>query len=143
MATSRLHPSVPRPGPERPTESCPPSRCHRMAIAWSSLPTSRKCITTSLSTSSRLTQTCISDEERERLEAGDEASHICHVPICINPEHLCVEPKKKNEGRKECKGRVTVRTRIEGKEYILEPTQKCICDPPCLLRVEDRVAVPQ
>jgi hypothetical protein len=42
------------------------------------------------------------------LPAGDrwEVSHRCHNPNCIEPSHLVIEPKSRNESRKICKYKV-------------------------------------
>lgn len=41
-----------------------------------------------------------------RMFAGEHASHLCHLPTCVNPDHLVVEAKGENEARKSCKGKV-------------------------------------
>ena len=33
-------------------------------------------------------------------------SHLCHNTLCINPEHLSLEPQHINNARKNCTGRV-------------------------------------
>ncbi|KAF4625086.1 hypothetical protein G7Y89_g13083 [Cudoniella acicularis] len=57
-----------------------------------------------------------SEEEIEGMLAGAQASHLCHNPLCINPDHITVEEKAKNEARKGCAGRVAVRTVIAGQK---------------------------
>ncbi|KAF7535444.1 hypothetical protein G7054_g5378 [Neopestalotiopsis clavispora] len=44
-----------------------------------------------------------SDKDVARLLGGDNASHLCHQPTCINPDHLVVETKEAKEARKACK----------------------------------------
>lgn len=41
------------------------------------------------------------------LFLGHHASHLCHQPTCINPDHIVVEDKADNEARKVCKGKVS------------------------------------
>ena len=48
-----------------------------------------------------------SPEEIHRMIFDDEhASHRCHNPTCVNPDHICVETKAKNEERKGCRHKV-------------------------------------
>lgn len=37
--------------------------------------------------------------------AGEHASHLCHQATCVNPAHVVVEHKEKNEAHKGCKAR--------------------------------------
>jgi hypothetical protein len=39
---------------------------------------------------------------RKPQNYGDHASHLCHNPKCLNPEHLIWEPRHKNEKRNRC-----------------------------------------
>jgi len=34
---------------------------------------------------------------------GEEASHLCHEPTCVNPKHLCLEDGETNKSRGSCK----------------------------------------
>ncbi|MBD5606626.1 MAG: hypothetical protein IAI48_16275 [Candidatus Eremiobacteraeota bacterium] len=68
------------------------------------------------------------------LDSGEHASHLCHNPTCINHHHLVVEPKAKNEQRKECKLKLRGRITIAGKMYNLVGGGECECSPPCILR---------
>lgn len=79
------------------------------------------------------------DDIKKLLDYGWHASHLCHEPTCIHPDHLCVEPKDKNEDRKDCKGRVIIRVRIGGTWYVLHP-KPCPHEPKCIAKVEERVA---
>lgn len=74
--------------------------------------------------------------------AGEQASHLCHHPTCINPEHVVVEPKEANEGRKTCKRvGLVVETVIDGKVYRLEPEHQCTCPGvKCIFMLERREA---
>jgi len=38
----------------------------------------------------------------QRLLVGEQASHVCHNSICIDPDHIVVEPKSSIEARKGC-----------------------------------------
>ena len=40
------------------------------------------------------------------LPAGLHISHLCHNTLCINPQHLSLEPQYVNNGRKDCARRV-------------------------------------
>lgn len=81
-----------------------------------------------------------SEEDIEHLlNHGWHASHLCHEPTCINPVHICVEPKDKNEDRKCCKGRITIRCRIGGVWYVLK-AKPCPHEPKCIEKAEERVA---
>lgn len=72
---------------------------------------------------------------------GDHASHLCHNPTCINPDHIVVEKKELNEGRKSCKGRVVVLTTIGGKQFRLPPLKQCECPgAKCIPMIEVREA---
>lgn len=73
---------------------------------------------------------------------GDHASHQCHNPRCLNPDHLIVETKAMNEARKDCAMRVLVYTVIGGVKYELQP-KACNCQgAKCIItKVEERVAV--
>lgn len=83
-----------------------------------------------------------SDEEVRRLLYDDSmhASHLCHDPVCINPEHLVVEDKPHNEMRKICKGHVVVETTFNGVLLRMPPARPCTHQPLCLFPVERRVA---
>jgi hypothetical protein len=72
---------------------------------------------------------------------GQHASHLCHQPTCINPDHIVVETKEKNEGRKACKkaGSIII-TEWKGEELVLPPNNDCRCEPPCIYMIERRVA---
>ena len=71
---------------------------------------------------------------------GQHASHLCHQPTCINHEHIHVEDKEDNEKRKDCAGRIMIRTWIGGVQYVFIP-KECSCSPPCITMIEDREAV--
>lgn len=45
----------------------------------------------------------------ELLQGEKQASHLCHFPTCINPNHLTVETKEQNEARKSCAGKVSLK----------------------------------
>lgn len=61
----------------------------------------------------------------------------------INREHLAVESKDLNEGRKACKkAGPIIETVLEGKRFRLPPLVECRCLPPCIFMIEERVAVP-
>lgn len=77
--------------------------------------------------------------QRLLYETGTHASHLCHEPLCMNPEHIVVEDKAHNEARKVCRGRLMVRTSISGVVYELAPAA-CPHEPQCLVDIEDRVA---
>ena len=36
---------------------------------------------------------------------GLEVSHLCHMPLCVNIEHLSLEPHNVNTERQKCKNR--------------------------------------
>lgn len=72
---------------------------------------------------------------------SQHASHLCHEPLCIEPVHIHVESKNDNEDRKMCKGRLVVRTTINGVEYVLQP-RACPHTPACIPDAEERVAMP-
>lgn len=74
------------------------------------------------------------------LEKLWHASHLCHEPTCIEPAHICVEPKDKNEDRKDCKNRLDIVTWIMGVKYVLK-AKACPHSPPCIAAVEEREAV--
>ena len=38
---------------------------------------------------------------------GKDISHLCHNPLCVNPDHLVREDKEINQRRKGCVGTVT------------------------------------
>jgi hypothetical protein len=75
------------------------------------------------------------------LDLAHHASHRCHNPTCIHPPHICVESKTANEARKDCAKRIRVRTTVGGTVYMLEPLGVCLCHPPCIYRIEDRIAI--
>lgn len=84
------------------------------------------------------------EDRRRMLEDGWHASHLCHNPTCANPDHIVVEAKARNEGRKRCKalGPVVLVT-IEGREYRLPPNGTCECPgEKCIFMVERRTAFP-
>lgn len=37
---------------------------------------------------------------------GLDVSHLCHNPLCVNPEHLVRESKEANQRRKGCPGTI-------------------------------------
>jgi hypothetical protein len=85
-----------------------------------------------------------SEEEIARLIAGEHASHLCHQPTCINGDHLVVEPKSANEGRKECRALgPIIKVTIGGVEYTLPPNGACGCEgKKCIFMIERRSALP-
>ena len=86
--------------------------------------------------------TCYSAEDRERLLAGDQASHLCHQTRCVNPDHIIVEPKAANEGRKACRALgPIIRTEFGGTELELLPLGECNCPgAKCIFMIERREA---
>jgi homing endonuclease-like protein len=53
-----------------------------------------------------------------RLLAGEQASHLCHQPTCIDPDRVIIKPKE-NEMRKGCRAQEPIiLTEINGREYI-------------------------
>jgi hypothetical protein len=83
-----------------------------------------------------------SDDEILRLLAGEQASHLCHQPTCIRADHIVVEPKAANEGRKACRALgPIIRTKIEGKSFVLPPKGECHCvGAKCIFMIEEREA---
>ncbi|KAJ5096469.1 hypothetical protein NUU61_005825 [Penicillium alfredii] len=83
------------------------------------------------------------DEEIARLLAGEQASHLCHQPTCVNPDHIVVEPKMANEARKGCRSLgPTIKTVWNGKVLSLPP--RGVCNRPgqrCVFMIEWRHAV--
>jgi len=77
-----------------------------------------------------LTTSCRSDDDVARLLAGQQASHLCHQPTCINKAHIVVEPKERNEARK---------TMVDGREIVLPPNGSCGClGEKCIFMIERR-----
>ncbi|KAK9357090.1 zinc-binding loop region of homing endonuclease-domain-containing protein [Lipomyces starkeyi] len=76
------------------------------------------------------------------LYKGYHASHLCHQPICINPDHLVIESKEANESRKICSAKVHVQASINGIGYLLA-AEECRHSPPCIIRLESRTATEQ
>lgn len=67
------------------------------------------------------------------LDNGYHASHRCHNPTCINPDHIVVETKANNEGRKRCRQEFWL---VElGGVAIAQSVFKCACVPRCIPRV--------
>jgi hypothetical protein len=79
------------------------------------------------------------EEIKHLLEDLWHASHRCHEPTCINPDHLEVEPKDVNEDRKGCKGRVDIKVKLFGRTFMLW-SKPCPHNPPCIADVEERTA---
>jgi hypothetical protein len=73
---------------------------------------------------------------------GDQASHLCHQPVCINPDHIIVEPKAANEKRKECRARgPIVKARVGETTIVLPPNGRCECAvQKCIPMIEWREA---
>ncbi|KAJ8100660.1 hypothetical protein POJ06DRAFT_253352, partial [Lipomyces tetrasporus] len=71
---------------------------------------------------------------------GYEASHLCHQPACINPDHLAVETMAANKSRKICSGKVNVKMSVNGRDYLLK-TEEYPHSPPCVIRLESRAAI--
>lgn len=46
------------------------------------------------------------DDIKWPYNEGDEASHVCHLSNCINPDHITVEPKNVNQGLSNCCGAI-------------------------------------
>lgn len=63
-----------------------------------------------------------SQDDIDRLLAGQHASHRCSQSTCLNPDHIIVEPQPDNEGRKRCKlrGPVIIASHEE-EEPVLPP----------------------
>lgn len=74
------------------------------------------------------------------LHHGYHASHLCHQPTCINPDHLVVESKALNELRKECRPKMHVRCFIDGRAFVL-PDTACPHVPHCIIAEVERVTV--
>jgi hypothetical protein len=56
-----------------------------------------------------------------------EASHWCHHPKCINPQHIFVETRKLNRDRNRCLGHTKIRCKCG------EVINPCKHNPPCIL----------
>jgi hypothetical protein len=54
-----------------------------------------------------------------------DASHLCHNPLCVRPEHLIVEPRVMNHKRKNCLHKI--QTPCCGQTVLV-----CKHDPPCI-----------
>ena len=82
------------------------------------------------------------EDEITRLLQGEQASHLCHKTTCINPDHIVVETKARNEQRKGCRAMgPTIITTFEGRELVLLPNGQCKCDGgKCIFMIERRVA---
>lgn len=63
------------------------------------------------------------DWESPIVEKGMTASHLCHNPMCIRPEHLCTETIHQNSSRNHCQSWI----RVDGKLYHV-----CPHEPKCL-----------
>lgn len=74
---------------------------------------------------------------------GEHASHLCHQPTCINPEHIVVEPKAANENRKGCRALgPVIKTEWKGTELTLAPRGICNCSgAKCIFMIERREAI--
>lgn len=83
-----------------------------------------------------------SDDEFQRLLAGEHASHLCHQPTCINPAHIVVESRAVNEGRKRCRALgPIIKTEWKGEQLTLPPLGKCRCPGvKCIFMIERREA---
>lgn len=82
-----------------------------------------------------------SDDDVQRLFAGEQASHLCHQPTCINRQHIVVEPKAANEARKGCPLGPTIITQYNGVTLRLVSPNQCSCPgQKCVAMVERRVA---
>ena len=109
-----------------------PQGAHRLAVI-----ASKRYKTPSCSLNSTNLYLASSNDDVQRMLDGDHASHRCHNPRCLNPEHLIVESKERNEARKGCAGRVQVYTTIGGLKYVLE-AKACSCEgPPCIITKEE------
>jgi hypothetical protein len=91
---------------------------------------------------SRLTPGLYSAGDIARLLAGEHASHLCHQTNCINPAHIVVEPKARNEARKACRALgPIIRTQIGGEWFVLDRPGGCECPgEKCIAMVEVREA---
>src|SRR5690606_31853962 len=77
-----------------------------------------------------------SEKKRERLFAGEHASHPrYHHPTCINPRYIAVKPKDRSEARKHCmeKGLVVYASLGEDK-FRLSPAHIYTRVPWCTFR---------
>ncbi|KAK9361124.1 zinc-binding loop region of homing endonuclease-domain-containing protein [Lipomyces starkeyi] len=82
-----------------------------------------------------------SEDDVYNLLYGDyEASHLCHQPTCINPDHLVVETRQANLSRKICAVKFDLKTRINGRDYILK-AEECPHSPRCVIILKTRAAV--
>ena len=59
------------------------------------------------------------------MDKGMESSHLCHIKNCINPSHLCSEPKAINLNRIHC---VNWRSQIQDPNYCIGhfPYPRCM-----------------
>jgi len=76
------------------------------------------------------------------LDDGYHASHLCHEPRCFRADHIIVETKADNEDRKQCKGRLVMKARVDGVLYTFPP-KPCPHQPECLAHREQHVRVPE
>ncbi|KAK9372954.1 zinc-binding loop region of homing endonuclease-domain-containing protein, partial [Lipomyces chichibuensis] len=80
------------------------------------------------------------DDVYNLLYRGYEASHLCHQPKCINPDHLVVETNRANISRRICSVKADVKISVDGRDYILKAGE-CPHSPQCVIRQETRAAV--
>ncbi|KAI3392399.1 hypothetical protein diail_5750 [Diaporthe ilicicola] len=78
-----------------------------------------------------------SDDDRHHLLHDSwHASHRCHEPTCISPDHIACESKDDNEKRKDCARELWVlKTRVGGEEVVVRSKYKCQCEPACIPKV--------
>lgn len=80
------------------------------------------------------------DDVRNLLYEGYEASHLCHMSKCINPDHLSIETHDDNMSRRQCEGRVDIITTINDHVYLLPCPLTCPHHPACINQREQREA---
>lgn len=75
-------------------------------------------------------------DRRLLLEQGFHASHLCHEPTCIKPEHIVVESRKDNESRKACKLSYLSGFQSEGgvSRECWRSSHECPHEPMCIRR---------
>ncbi|KAK9429742.1 hypothetical protein V1505DRAFT_147484 [Lipomyces doorenjongii] len=80
------------------------------------------------------------DDVHNLLYRGYHASHLCHQPGCINPDHLVVETQAANESRKMCSTKANVKISVNGRDYLLK-AEGCPHSPLCVIKLETRAAI--
>ncbi|KAL7010295.1 hypothetical protein EMMF5_000316 [Cystobasidiomycetes sp. EMM_F5] len=75
------------------------------------------------------------DEVLKLYKENWDASHLCHQPTCLNPQHIIAESHEDNLSRRECAGKTVYVGESRGQVWEIQP-EACKHTPACIYKVQ-------